>query len=68
MIDIHCHIMPGLDDGPSTLKESINMARIASEDGISMVVAPPHNRDVAGKNLSLQFPYMFQEFNKTLEL
>ena len=44
--------MPGLDDGPSTLEESLNMAKIASEDGISMVVATPHNRDVAGKNLS----------------
>lgn len=59
--------MPGLDDGPSTLEESINMAKIASEDGISMVVATPHNRDLAGKNLSGKFPYMVQQFNRTLE-
>jgi len=42
MIDLHCHILPGMDDGPSTLAESLKMAQIAVADGISGVVATPH--------------------------
>jgi protein-tyrosine phosphatase len=42
MIDLHCHILPGLDDGPSTLDESLAMARRAVEDGIYAIVATPH--------------------------
>lgn len=44
MIDIHCHILPQLDDGPQTLEEAISMARIASQDGIRQIVAAPHLR------------------------
>ena len=46
MIDIHCHILPGIDDGPSAIEESIEMARIAYRDGITKIVATPHVRDV----------------------
>jgi protein-tyrosine phosphatase len=42
MIDIHCHILPGLDDGPPTIEESLLMCRIAADDGITAVVATPH--------------------------
>ncbi len=42
MIDIHCHILPGLDDGPRTLDESITMAELALKDGARTVVATPH--------------------------
>jgi len=42
MIDLHCHILPGLDDGPETWEESLEMARIAYEDGIRTIVATPH--------------------------
>ena len=45
MIDIHCHILPGADDGPQTLEESIEMARIAYEDGIRTIVSTPHYID-----------------------
>ncbi len=45
MIDIHCHILPGIDDGPSDIKESIEMAKIASLDGITKIVATPHIKD-----------------------
>ncbi|HEY2459189.1 MAG TPA: CpsB/CapC family capsule biosynthesis tyrosine phosphatase [Candidatus Acidoferrum sp.] len=43
MVDIHCHILPGLDDGPETLKESLEMAEAAIADGITHVVATPHS-------------------------
>lgn len=42
MIDIHCHILPGLDDGPPTLEKSLEMCRIAAADGIDAIVATPH--------------------------
>ena len=44
MIDLHCHILSGIDDGPSTLDESIEMCRIAAADGITTIVATPHFR------------------------
>jgi protein-tyrosine phosphatase len=42
MVDIHCHILPGLDDGADTLEESIQMAEMAIADGITHVVGTPH--------------------------
>ncbi len=43
MIDIHCHILFGLDDGSDNLEESVRMARIAVDSGIRAVVATPHS-------------------------
>ncbi len=42
MVDLHHHLLPGLDDGPPDLPTSIAMARMAMEDGITRVVATPH--------------------------
>lgn len=42
MIDIHCHILPGIDDGATCIAESLEMARIACNDGIKAIVATPH--------------------------
>lgn len=43
MIDIHCHILFGLDDGSDNIEESVRMARIAVDSGIKAVVATPHS-------------------------
>lgn len=50
LIDIHCHILPGLDDGPATMEEAIEMARIAWNDGITDVIATPHTHDDVYRN------------------
>jgi protein-tyrosine phosphatase len=42
VIDIHSHILPGLDDGAKTWEESLEMARQAVRDGIRVMVATPH--------------------------
>lgn len=42
MIDIHCHILPGIDDGPEDLATSLDMAKIAAQDGIRVLIATPH--------------------------
>ena len=44
MIDLHCHILPGLDDGAVDLEDSVAMARQAEQDGIEVVCATPHIR------------------------
>lgn len=43
MIDIHCHILPGIDDGAKTIEDSIDMAQSAVENGISHIIATPHH-------------------------
>jgi protein-tyrosine phosphatase len=45
-VDLHAHILHGLDDGPVTLEESLAMARIAAHDGTDIIVATPHYRDI----------------------
>jgi protein-tyrosine phosphatase len=42
MVDIHCHILHGLDDGARTLEESVVMVRMAAEAGVTDMVATPH--------------------------
>lgn len=42
MVDIHCHILPAVDDGAKSFEQSVGMAEMAIEDGITHVVATPH--------------------------
>ena len=42
MLDLHCHILPELDDGPSVVDESVKMCVQAAKDGITDIVATPH--------------------------
>lgn len=41
-VDVHCHCLPGLDDGPNSLGEAIDLCRALAEDGVTTVVATPH--------------------------
>lgn len=42
MTDLHCHILPGVDDGASSMDEALSMAQLAVSSGITCVVATPH--------------------------
>jgi protein-tyrosine phosphatase len=42
MIDLHCHMLPGIDDGAKTLADALAMARIAVTDGITVTACTPH--------------------------
>ena len=45
MIDTHLHILPGVDDGPETLEESLALARVLVQEGIHTGIATPHYND-----------------------
>ena len=44
MIDLHIHLLPGVDDGAGSLAESTRMCRMAADDGCRALVATPHQR------------------------
>ncbi len=45
MIDTHCHILPGVDDGAADDRAALAMARVAAADGIRCIVVTPHMRE-----------------------
>lgn len=47
-IDMHCHIIPAVDDGASGLEETARMLRIAREEGIAHIIATPHHHPKRG--------------------
>src|SRR3981189_2623924 len=44
-IDIHCHLLPEVDDGPKSWDIAVEMCRMAAADGITHAVATPHAND-----------------------
>ena len=50
LVDIHCHLVAGIDDGAADSDESLAMARMAAADGIVTVVATPHQLGAHGQN------------------
>jgi protein-tyrosine phosphatase len=44
LVDIHAHLLPGIDDGPDDMEETVAMARAAVESGIGTMAATPHLR------------------------
>jgi protein-tyrosine phosphatase len=65
VIDLHCHILPGIDDGPATLAGSIELARAAALDGTRTVVATPHVRD-EHRSYTRLIPRLVDELNAAL--
>lgn len=45
MVDLHAHILPGIDDGPASMDESVELARAVAADGVGTIVATPHLRE-----------------------
>ena len=67
MIDIHTHILPGVDDGSQNTQESLEMLKIQLNQGINRVVLTPHVYSVAQKVSSKSFPSLFENFQKVVK-
>ena len=67
MIDIHAHILPSLDDGPETIEESIELCKVAANDGIKAIVATPHSKDGAYETKSVDILKAVDELNLKLK-
>ncbi|MEI6261141.1 MAG: CpsB/CapC family capsule biosynthesis tyrosine phosphatase [Deltaproteobacteria bacterium] len=67
MIDLHCHILPGIDDGPTDIGESLDMARQAVLDGIHTVVATPHSQNGVYVNSNDDICRQVREINRMLQ-
>ncbi len=66
MYDVHCHILPGIDDGPEMMEESMAMARMAVADGIRGIVATPHAARVAAQGGKDALEQRISTFNQEL--
>jgi protein-tyrosine phosphatase len=66
MIDLHNHLLYGMDDGPETLEESLEMCRIGYGDGIRTVVATPHMLNGVYQNSRTAILSRVKELNAAL--
>jgi protein-tyrosine phosphatase len=66
MIDLHTHILAGIDDGAQSIQESLAMARIAASDGIKTVVATPHSADIRTDSLAAEIASRVEQLQDEL--
>ncbi|MBU5335877.1 tyrosine-protein phosphatase [Intestinibacter bartlettii] len=67
MIDIHCHILPNVDDGAECMQEAINMAKIAKEQGINKIIATPHYHPEFKYAKGEELKEIYKEFKNELK-
>jgi len=67
MVDIHCHILPKVDDGPKERTDFLEMAKAAVQNGISHVYATPHHRNGQYENTKLQILNHVAQANHLLQ-
>ena len=66
MIDLHCHFLPGIDDGAETLTDGLAMARSAAADGITYSVLTPHIHPGRYDNTRSTIEHAFKDFRFAL--
>lgn len=66
MIDLHCHILPGIDDGAPTIEASLKMAQKALSEGIHTIVATPHHQNGTYINEKSDILQRVEELNERL--
>lgn len=67
MIDIHCHLLPGVDDGPDTWDTVMEMVAQGVEDGIETAVVTPHILDRLGPEVDRLYQAKFEELKERIE-
>ncbi|RXZ83401.1 protein tyrosine phosphatase [Paenibacillaceae bacterium] len=68
MIDIHTHLLPGIDDGAATWEDSLALARAAVQEGVASVIATPHHATTRYTNEADDIVRLTQEANERLQL
>ncbi|MFJ7974805.1 tyrosine-protein phosphatase [Peribacillus sp. NPDC096379] len=66
MIDIHCHILPGIDDGAQHVPDSLAMAKLAVSQGIHSIIATPHHKNGKYENTKQDILNRVTELNERL--
>jgi protein-tyrosine phosphatase len=66
-VDIHCHLLPGLDDGAAVLDESLAMAEMAVADGIGTIIATPHQLGNYSRNSGVVIRAATARFQQILD-
>ncbi|MHA6481498.1 tyrosine-protein phosphatase [Paenibacillus sp. strain BS8-2] len=66
MIDIHTHILPGVDDGAADIKDAMNMAQAAIREGITSIIATPHHANGTYMNPAHDVRKHVDELNRCL--
>ncbi|MBS4200606.1 tyrosine protein phosphatase [Bacillus sp. FJAT-49732] len=66
MIDIHCHILPNVDDGASHFTDSLHMAKQAESEGIHTIIATPHHQNGSYVNAKKDIEKKVAELNDYL--
>jgi protein-tyrosine phosphatase len=67
LIDLHCHLMPEVDDGAKDLQESVEMAKMAVAEGITHIVATPHHNNGQYSNSKQQIVAKVRELQDALQ-
>jgi protein-tyrosine phosphatase len=67
MIDLHCHILPGIDDGAQSDNDSLEMAKLAVQEGITTIIATPHHKNGWYENSKQAILVKVAELNKRLQ-
>jgi protein-tyrosine phosphatase len=66
MIDLHSHVLPGLDDGPDTLDESLDFVRATAAQSTTVLAATPHLREDYPDIEVETLPETCEELNKRI--
>lgn len=64
VIDLHCHILPGIDDGSKDIDQTLEMARIAVSEGIKTIICTPHYIQYNEPYNKKQVEELIEEINK----
>jgi protein-tyrosine phosphatase len=65
-VDIHCHLLPGIDDGAKSWEDSLTMARMAVADGIDTIVVTPHQLGSFAQNHGATIRALTEELSELL--
>jgi protein-tyrosine phosphatase len=66
-VELHFHLLPGVDDGPASMAESVELGRLAVADGTSLVTVTPHVRDLLRRGILDEVPARTDAVARALE-